>query len=607
MADIVEIKRALAAQALSVAQHLLPRGKREGSEWRAGDAGGSEGRSLGVHLTGPKAGVWADFATGETGDLIDLWVAARGIGLVEALDEARAWLKFDRPQPYREAKRGYKRPPKPSCSPPAHRVRDYLTEDRNIPAEILARYKIGEQNRDTIIFPFLLPDGTLAMAKAREAKDKGKTVPTAANCEPVLFGWQAIHPNARTVVLTEGEIDALSWAAYGFDALSLPFGGGTGGKHNWIENEFERLERFEKIYLATDIDEEGEKAAQEIAMRLGRHRCYRVQMPHKDGNECLMQGVPRETMAELIRTADSLDPEGLKRPIDYTDAVVRLFWPTADDHPGYQTPYQRLRGKLHFRPAEVSLWSGASGAGKSQILSDCATDWIKQGSRICLSSLEMRPESSLKRLVKQVNGLGRPTPDAIEASLTWLDQGLLIYGLVGKISIEELLRIFDYARGKYGCDQFIIDSLMRLGVAGDDYTGQEKLVYKLVNWTVENSVHLHLVAHARKGGRDSSAPETEDVKGAMEIGANVFNILTVWRNRDHEEEISQAQRENDEGKLAELLEIPGVVFNVAKQRNGDFEGKIGLWFDQDSYRYNCSADTLKFGRTYLDLTKIRKN
>jgi twinkle protein len=29
----------------------------------------------------------------------------------------------------------------------------------------------------------------------------------------------------------------------------------------------------------------------------------------------------------------------------------------------------------------------------------------------------------------------------------------------------------------------------------------------------------------------------------------------------------------------------GVVLNVAKQRNGDFEGKIGLWFDQKTYRY----------------------
>jgi twinkle protein len=29
--------------------------------------------SLKVHLTGDKAGIWQDFATGEGGDLLDLW------------------------------------------------------------------------------------------------------------------------------------------------------------------------------------------------------------------------------------------------------------------------------------------------------------------------------------------------------------------------------------------------------------------------------------------------------------------------------------------------------------------------------------------------------
>ena len=70
-----------------------------------------------------------------------------------------------------------------------------------------------------------------------------------------------------------------------------PFGGGKGAKQQWIENEFERLERFEKIYLALDMDKEGELAATEIAGRLGRHRCVRVKLPRKDANDCLVSGV----------------------------------------------------------------------------------------------------------------------------------------------------------------------------------------------------------------------------------------------------------------------------------------------------------------------------
>jgi twinkle protein len=199
----------------------------------------------------------------------------------------------------------------------------YLTEDRNLPRDVLDAYRIGEDDNEAIIFPFLLPDGTLALAKRRDSADGAKPVPTASECEPVLFGWQAMPVNARAVVITEGEIDALSWAAYGYHAMSVPFGGGGAGKQRWIENEFDRLQRFERIYLATDMDEQGDKAAHEIAMRLGLHRCLRVKMPRKDGNECLVDGVPKATMDEAIATAEWFNVPGLRLPSEYARPSCR--------------------------------------------------------------------------------------------------------------------------------------------------------------------------------------------------------------------------------------------------------------------------------------------
>jgi twinkle protein len=344
------------------------------------------------------------------------------------------------------------------------------------------------------------------------------------------------------------------------------------------------------------MDQPGDEAAEEIASRLGRHRCYRVTIPRKDANECLVSGVSKDEMAAAIKSAQALDPEGLKRASDYTDKVVHLFWPAHDQEPGYTIPYGKIIDKVRFRPGELTLWSGASGAGKSQIISDCIPHWIKFGSRICVASFEMRCEQTLRRLCKQTGGVDRPTAPYIGRILEWLDQGLLLYERVGKAGVEPLLEIFDYARAKYGCDQFIIDSLMRLGIAQDDYTGQEKAVFQIVDWAIKNNVHVHLVAHARKGGPGQGAPETEDIKGAMEIGANAFNILTVWRNRKRDEELEKAQTE------AERLEIeqkPGVMLNVAKQRNGDFEGKVSLWFDQSTYRYHSSFDRGVWGREFL--------
>lgn len=598
--DITEISRLLSGRAQSVAEYLLPRGRKEGSEWRAGSIAGESGQSLGVHLGGHKAGVWAEFNNGNGGDLLDLWQQVRNVNLTQALSEAREWLGISRQQAYREPKRTYVRPPKPSCSTPQNKVKDYLQEVRNIPADILAMYKVGEAG-DNIIFPFLLPDGVLAMAKSRPATDGAKPKPTAADCEPVLFGWQAIPDSARQVVITEGEIDALSWAAYGMAAMSVPYGGGGGAKQQWIENEFERMDRFEKIYISTDMDKEGDIAADEIANRLGRHRCLRVKLSHKDANECLVNGITQQQMEKALLEATHLDPEGLRRATDFADQVTALFWPVHGSPIGYRTPYKKLDDKLLFRPGELTLWTGASGAGKSQILSDCLVDWIAQGSRVCLSSLEMKPEQSLKRMCKQTVGVDRPTERAIRESLKWLDQGLLLYERVGKAGVKGLFEIFDFARAKYGCDQFIIDSLMRLGIDGDDYNGQERALFEIVDWTLKCNVHVHLVAHSRKADKDRGVPETEDIKGAMEIGANAFNIVTVWRNRKLEDQIKAAK---DDEERRQLEDKPTVIMNIAKQRNGDFEGKVGLWFDQASYQYQSSHDRGEWKRRYLPRGEI---
>lgn len=88
--DITDIKRELAKRAQSVCEMLLPNGKREGNEWRVGSLAGEAGKSLGVHLSGAKAGVWMDFGDdGEWGDLIDLRSRTKGIKLADAIEQAR--------------------------------------------------------------------------------------------------------------------------------------------------------------------------------------------------------------------------------------------------------------------------------------------------------------------------------------------------------------------------------------------------------------------------------------------------------------------------------------------------------------------------------------
>lgn len=88
-----DVSAALAAHIDALARELLPAGHRAGSHWRCGGVDGSAGQSLAVHLSGERAGVWHDFATGEAGDALDLVAATRFPGdLKAALAWARNWL-----------------------------------------------------------------------------------------------------------------------------------------------------------------------------------------------------------------------------------------------------------------------------------------------------------------------------------------------------------------------------------------------------------------------------------------------------------------------------------------------------------------------------------
>lgn len=63
----------------------FPNGQPEGSDWLVGSLAGERGRSLRIVLSGPKCGMWKDFATNEGGgDPISLAAAVMGVGQAEA-------------------------------------------------------------------------------------------------------------------------------------------------------------------------------------------------------------------------------------------------------------------------------------------------------------------------------------------------------------------------------------------------------------------------------------------------------------------------------------------------------------------------------------------
>lgn len=94
--DLRDVVRMLAARAPELARELLPAGRRDGEEWRVGSLAGEPGRSLAVRLSGARAGVWCDFASGEAGDALDLVAAVLFAGdKRQAVAWSRRWLGLD--------------------------------------------------------------------------------------------------------------------------------------------------------------------------------------------------------------------------------------------------------------------------------------------------------------------------------------------------------------------------------------------------------------------------------------------------------------------------------------------------------------------------------
>lgn len=125
--SIQDIARMLGDSAEAIAREFFPNGRKVGAEWRVGSLAGEPGQSLAVRIAGDKRGVWADFAAGVGGDMLELVAQARyGGDKGQALRWARAFLGLTD----RAAPEGAAPPPPPPRAPPSEVSRSFAGKAR---------------------------------------------------------------------------------------------------------------------------------------------------------------------------------------------------------------------------------------------------------------------------------------------------------------------------------------------------------------------------------------------------------------------------------------------------------------------------------------------
>lgn len=228
-------------------------------------------------------------------------------------------------------------------------------------------------------------------------------------------------------------------------------------------------------------------------------------------------------------------------------------------------PFPSLADKFEMRDSEMSVWAGFKGHGKSAVISQVFSHVMEYSEPCFVISPEFTPVQLLLRMIFQRTRTREPGAEQLREWFDWATKRLWLYDQQSSIKADDVPALCRYVCETFGIKHILIDSLMKCGIAPDDYGRQKRFVDEVQNVAHNNPVHIHLVAHARKAKDDHAIPSIHDIKGGSEIADMVENVIIVWRNKPKE----MAQSMNQ----GAMMDEPDAMIKIEAQRNA--EGWIG--------------------------------
>lgn len=580
---------------------LLPNGKLKGHHWMVGDLAGNPGESLQITVSGGAAGRFIDFANPDNKGATPLWLWAKckNIAFPEAVKEAKKWLglKEDDYGIKRHKNKSYAKVEKDAIrlAEPNTPAMDYLIVERRLDPSVVSDAKVCEtEDGSTIVFPFFEKDAETGKQQVVHRKylrlerpDGKKDCRSTKGTKRCLYGKNLIGDNVSELVISEGEIDSLSWHSWKIPAVSIPNGVSD---FEWVDVDWDWLARFEKIYVSMDMDEAGKPAAIEIAKRLGMHRCYIVQLPRKDANNCLQDGLTRDLMLSCLHAAKPLELDEIKRPDDFRGEVMEYY--SADPAlRGVETPWTPVL-PWRIRKSEMTILSGYSGSGKTAMLNQLMLSCLSKGLKVMDASLEVKPAMTLYNMTRCALGKKFSEPEEVNACVDWINESMFFLDCIGTVNVKRLMHAMHYARKRHGIELFIIDSLFKCGLSGEDFAGARDFADQLTTFCNNTGAHVILVAHSRKtqNGNELSVPSKSDVAGSSDLTNAAFNVLIVWRNKMKKRKLDECRRVGDtvSTDYTQWMAQPDGKIVLDKQRFGEGEEcEVSVWFDKESCQFSC--------------------
>ncbi len=222
-----------------------------------------------------------------------------------------------------------------------------------------------------------------------------------------LFGKSLWSNKSNAIIITEGEIDALSVAESQdckWPVVSVPNGAQAACKA--LKTELDWLSGFKQIILCFDMDDAGRIATEQCAGLFPPGKVRVANLSKKDANEVLVSGKTIE-LTKLIWNAAEWRPDNAVSGSDIK--VSELFEP---EPKGITLPYPLLNEMIRgLKSHRIYTIYAGTGAGKTSILKEMVYFIRNNNPETGIAGIFL--EESLKYTVKSLIALDNNIPTYI--------------------------------------------------------------------------------------------------------------------------------------------------------------------------------------------------
>lgn len=433
----------------------------------------------------------------------------------------------------------------------------------------------SKQEALAIAFPFIKDN----MRVNTKYRDPSKNMSQDKGGEKCFYRWDKLK-GAKNIYIVEGEMDALTLVECGYDegVTSVP-DGAPNPTANSLETKFSYFneesqlifEEAEKVYLVVDNDTNGQFLENELARRIGKEKCFRVNYPEgcKDINEVLVK-YGKDSVKDILINAHPYPITGIHKFRDYRDDILNYY--DNGDEEGVSTGWLNMDNHFKLFKGHLNVLTGIPNSGKSEWLDDMMMNTIKNNNwRWAIYSPENLPaKMHFQKLIEKCcnksmtyegDKIDRETlVEEIEHLSEMID---LVIPEENEMTLDDILAKIKSSVFRTGIDGFIIDPWneieheLKSGQTETDYVSLS--LAKIRRFARRHDLSAWIVAHPAKLYKDKSGeypvPTLYDISGSANWRNKADNGFVVWRDFQGDQITKvyiQKIRFKNTGKLGEV-------------------------------------------------------